>query len=274
MKKSRQQVVITGDLDGDLPQPNQLSPYFALMRRYGVRGTFPATADFVESYPEVIEELLKGGHELAGHGDRHERFDGSWRGQKARLDDMRARIKQACGVTVVGFRPPWLAHNPATYQAMKEAGIEYSSMLLRKAFIHRLPPFGSIYRAPGFPGWAGLWGRISRRFYPQPPALPHWVDGIVEVPITGPDDHKLLDASGGPGFGAEEWEKVGAVWAAALDQTPGSGVFVLQAHPARMVGGFLGALDFFIGHARKTGAEFQSLHDIAAAFRARVRNHG
>lgn len=66
----RAQVAITFD-DG----PHELTrDYLAVLAEHRARATFFVVGDQCERYPELVQAIAEGGHELAGHGYTHRRF--------------------------------------------------------------------------------------------------------------------------------------------------------------------------------------------------------
>jgi len=260
-------VALTGDLDGLLKDEKIILPYLSLLRKLNIKATIFATTEFVETYPEIIKKILHEGHELAGHGDVHERFDVSFKEQKKRLENMKEKIKDTCGVEVKGFRAPWLSYNAKTYKALEVLGMEYSSNVLNKLFFHRIPFLGSVYSLSSFSKWIKTWFIISQIFLKSKNFKPYRVGKIVEIPITSPDDHKLIDAPEGPKFKPEESAKIGEIWKSVFELLPRDSVYVLQAHPHRVASGYLPALENFLIHAIKHDTRFYTLYNLNKEFR-------
>lgn len=64
--------VITIDLEAPYPRGEDGAvSYGELFNRYGVRATFFVTGDVAERRPDLIERLLRQGHEIGSHGWRH-----------------------------------------------------------------------------------------------------------------------------------------------------------------------------------------------------------
>jgi polysaccharide deacetylase family protein (PEP-CTERM system associated) len=137
----------------------------ALFAEHGVKATFFTLGWIAERYPQVVRNIVAGGHELASHGYGHQRasdqdraeFAGDVRGAKALLEDIG-------GVAVVGYRAPSfsIGHgNLWAFDALKEAGYRYSSSIYPIAHDH--------YGMPDAPRFA---------FYPNGP------DGLLEIPVT------------------------------------------------------------------------------------------
>jgi len=61
-------VALTFDLSwGEVMPPKVL----AVLREYGVKGTFFLSGPWASSHPDLVAEIVKDGHEIASHGYRH-----------------------------------------------------------------------------------------------------------------------------------------------------------------------------------------------------------
>src|SRR5262245_28076948 len=107
------QVAITVDMEHDCPP--FLTSYrgvtegaprlLDLLAAEGVPATFFTTGDVARRYPETVEAIVAGGHELGCHGDSHRRFSTLDR------DTARQEIEQASETLrrfypVTAFRAP------------------------------------------------------------------------------------------------------------------------------------------------------------------------
>jgi peptidoglycan/xylan/chitin deacetylase (PgdA/CDA1 family) len=67
---TRSRIALTFD-DG----PTSLTrDYLAVLERFGVRATFFLVGELCARQPELVQAIVRGGHELAGHGYTHRRF--------------------------------------------------------------------------------------------------------------------------------------------------------------------------------------------------------
>ena len=100
----------------------------ALLRRYEIRATFFIPGIIVEQRPEVIEALLKDGHEIAHHSHTHAWIVNLTREQER--EEMQKgfdAIKRATGAAPRGYRSPAAEFSPISLGLMKEYGFDYSS---------------------------------------------------------------------------------------------------------------------------------------------------
>lgn len=98
-----------------------------VLARHGVRATTALNSEVCDHHPEIIEEALKLGWELMGHGQTNAvRLNEASPDQErdaifATLD----RIERASGVRPVGWLGPGLAETWRTLDYLSEAGIKY-----------------------------------------------------------------------------------------------------------------------------------------------------
>jgi polysaccharide deacetylase family protein (PEP-CTERM system associated) len=137
----------------------------ALFAQHDVKATFFTLGWIAERYPQVVRNIVAGGHELASHGYGHLRasdqdraaFANDVKGAKALLEDIG-------GVAVSGYRAPSFSIGHGNLWALEvllEAGYRYSSSIYPIAHDH--------YGMPDAPRFA---------FYPN------GTDGLLEVPVT------------------------------------------------------------------------------------------
>jgi peptidoglycan/xylan/chitin deacetylase (PgdA/CDA1 family) len=99
-----------------------------LLRRYGIRTTFFIPGLVVEQRPQVIEALLKDGHEIAHHSYTH-----AWitnltpEQEREEMERGFQAIKRATGYAPRGYRSPVGELSPISLDLMLEYGFSYSS---------------------------------------------------------------------------------------------------------------------------------------------------
>ena len=135
----------------------------ALFSQHQARATFFTLGWIAERYPQLVREIVAGGHELASHGYGH------LRASEQSRDDFTQDVKRAKalledigGKAVRGYRAPSfsIGHtNPWAFDVLLEAGYKYSSSVYPVQHDHYGMP-----DAPRFP-------------YAARP-------GLIEIPIT------------------------------------------------------------------------------------------
>jgi peptidoglycan/xylan/chitin deacetylase (PgdA/CDA1 family) len=103
--------------------PDSLTPdYLAVLDTLGVRATFFVVGENCQRHPELVDEMLRRGHEVASHGYTHRRFtelssDQLW----AELEQTRALLPRQPGDRAL-VRPPFGAVSPRSLLTCARAG--------------------------------------------------------------------------------------------------------------------------------------------------------
>ena len=135
----------------------------ALFNETGARATFFTLGWIAERYPQLVRDIVAGGHELASHGYGHQRA--SEQSREVFGDDVRrakALLEDLGGRPVQGYRAPSFSigmGNLWAFDVLLEAGYRYSSSVYPVRHDHYGMP-----DAPRFP-------------YESRP-------GLLEIPIT------------------------------------------------------------------------------------------
>jgi peptidoglycan/xylan/chitin deacetylase (PgdA/CDA1 family) len=120
-----------------------------ILARQEVRGTFFIPGFTAESYPDVVRQIVDGGHEVAHHGYLHEPMQGIDAATEASyLDRGLEALEKVSGVRPVGYRAPWWELNWHSPALLADRGFLYDSSLLDGDAPYRM----SV--APGSPSGA------------------------------------------------------------------------------------------------------------------------
>lgn len=93
----------------------------AILARYEIRATFFCTATYAIARPDVIQQIVESGHELASHGYYHSSFT---------VEDLlssRLKLEEIGGVPVTGYRMARMM--PVNQEDIANAGYRYNSSL-------------------------------------------------------------------------------------------------------------------------------------------------
>lgn len=135
-----------------------------MLRRHGVQATFFTLGWVAQRYPQLVRDIVAGGHELASHGCEHQRASDLT--PQAFYEDVhrsKALLEDLGGVPVLGYRAPSFSigrSNPWAFEELQRAGYRYSSSVYPIVHDH--------YGMPEAP-----------RFAFQPTG-----SGLIEVPPT------------------------------------------------------------------------------------------
>ena len=96
-----------------------LTAILDLLKKHQMRATFFSTVVFAQQVPDLINRLIKEGHELASHTYYHSDFENE------HLKRSKEALEQQFGVTVEGLRMPRMLEVSA--EEVKKAGYRYNS---------------------------------------------------------------------------------------------------------------------------------------------------
>lgn len=159
---------------------SNIARVLAMFERNHVKATFFTLGWIAERYPNVVRDIVAGGHELASHGYGHQRASALTQ-DEFRADVTRAKylLEDISGVGVVGYRAPSFSigyDNLWALDVLAGTGHRYSSSIYPIAHDH--------YGMPDAP-----------RFPYRPEQCPR----LLEMPPTTVDwrGHHLPAAGGG-----------------------------------------------------------------------------
>lgn len=118
-RPGRQQIALTFD---DGPHPVHTRRVLEMLRDAGAKATFFMVGEKVERHPDVVAEVVRDGHEVALHSQRHARLMLFWPERVLTQDLQRNQdaIEKACGVRPRLFRPPVGFSSPRLRTVVKE----------------------------------------------------------------------------------------------------------------------------------------------------------
>ncbi len=219
----RQRALILLDRYGLTPAKaeDRIDSCLSMLAEYGCAPTFPTPARVVQRHHTFITRVQSAGAEIAVHGFDHVDL-GVYKPEDASQQLLRAaQVFAEHGISVYGFRCPYLRCPSGLHEALPENSFDYSS---NRAIWWDVVPTGAISRASKSFG-------ILKNFY-QPTSSAEtvcvpWIrSGIVEIPVSLPDDLQIYD---GLHLGAEGMAQT---WTEILHRTYRRGeLFVLQFHP-------------------------------------------
>ena len=103
----------------------------ALMSDHRARATFFVLGEVAALHPGMVRTIAREGHEIGSHGDRHENVDLQTPEQfRADVRLAKARIEDAAGLPVIGYRAPNFSIGRAqswAYRILLEEGFRYDS---------------------------------------------------------------------------------------------------------------------------------------------------
>jgi len=96
-----------------------------VLAKHDVKATFFVLGRFVQQKPEIVRELVSGGHVVGNHSWDHPRLIFASNAELRRqVERTQTAISDACGVTPALFRPPYGGRRPGTLSAVRRLGLE------------------------------------------------------------------------------------------------------------------------------------------------------
>ncbi len=203
-----------------------LNSYITVARNLDCMPTFAITAVILKRHPELIRKLSQQGVEFAVHGYVHIDYKLLSSSRQARHFTKAIDVFNRCNIPFVGFRAPFLRVNSDTSEVLGNLGFLYHSSRV----IH-----WSLINLNQHSEYVGNNHARLLEFY-QPLeaseylALPRFKDGLIEIPVSIPDDESLVDR-----LGITEEMEISKIWRAILERTYNGGeLFTIQLHPERI----------------------------------------
>ena len=92
-----------------------------LLLKHSLKATFFSTVTFANEVPDLIERIVKEGHELASHGIYHSQFEDK------HLLESKLALEKLSGLTIYGFRMPRM--RDVNNKELFVSGYKYNSSL-------------------------------------------------------------------------------------------------------------------------------------------------
>jgi len=106
----------------DGPDPVYTPLILDILARRGVAATFFMVAENARRYPEVVKQVVAGGHEVGSHGMHH---SPSWflspKRSRLEIQESVATLQGLIGAPIRCFRPPWGMSNLVTHYWMRQS---------------------------------------------------------------------------------------------------------------------------------------------------------
>ena len=170
-------------------------------RRLDVQQSFFLPGWCIETYPDAVEAILKGGHEIGHHGYLHEDpIEGP--DQRYWFERALTAYRKYCGGTPAGYRAPVYNINQEVVDLLVEHGFRYESSMMADDIPYQVETAkGSFWEMPVH------WGTDDW------PPFAHYAEIGYMMPVKAPS----------VGLGAF-WEEFDATYEAG-------GFFMLIVHP-------------------------------------------
>jgi peptidoglycan-N-acetylglucosamine deacetylase len=145
---ARREIAITID---DGPDPQVTPAVLDLLDAYAVRATFFAIASAAAKHPALCREIVRRGHSVQNHSDRHLRHFSLLgpRGLAREIGTAQERLAEIAGVPPRYFRAPAGLRNPFLAPVLDRLGLQLVSWTRRGFDTVRREPGGVLARLAG-----------------------------------------------------------------------------------------------------------------------------
>jgi len=204
----------------------RLQAFADVVEQYGANPSLPITAAVLDRNPRVAKRLQDRGVELCVHSFVHNDLSQLTAAEQARQIGRAIDLFSKHGISFRGFRSPYLKYNQATLEAVEQAGFEYDSNL---PFYWAPPEFAGKLSAGEQDGLRRGLDFYRPVEFPAERSLPRFIGGLLEIPVSLPDDEILLDRVG------MDAVRIGDVWLEMARMALERGeLFTVQLHPERL----------------------------------------
>jgi hypothetical protein len=144
-------------------------------KELGIRSTWNVPSDRYPLSSQLLTALAENG-EVGGHDTKHDGrlFFASTKDKLDRVKRCRERLELLSRRPVRGFRAPLLQHSRELVETLGKAGYEYDSSM---------------------PSWEPL-SPTSLKPHGIGTVFPILISGVVEIPVSMPQDHQLIRVAG------------------------------------------------------------------------------
>jgi peptidoglycan-N-acetylglucosamine deacetylase len=127
---SRGEIAVTFD---DGPDPIVTARVLDLLDRYGAKASFFCVGSKAASYPEIVQEIVRRGHSVENHSQRHPAAFAAYGIGRLRRETEAAQetLGAICGRAPAFFRAPMGLRNPLLDPVLSRLGIRYVSWTRR-----------------------------------------------------------------------------------------------------------------------------------------------
>jgi len=222
-----------------------LSILMDVVERHGVRPTLAVTAVATLRHPNIMRGLQVRGAEMAAHGYVHNDYSSLSAEQQRRQVRAARTTLEGLGLTIRGWRCPYSRWNGDTLTALVAAGYEYDATPVYDWPAYQLERITLSEEArEDYQRFVDL---SSARDALTHVVLPTLVEGLVQLPMSIPQDEDMVDRL------HLDIDSMSRVWIRMVRETRDRGeLFVMCLHPERAAL-FAASLDAALDEARRMG---------------------
>jgi peptidoglycan/xylan/chitin deacetylase (PgdA/CDA1 family) len=202
-----------------------LNDFAGLTESLGATVTFPVPGRVLEKHPALFSSFQGRGVELAMHGYVHwdfSRMPPEW--MEAQVEKTRS-VFERFGIASPGFRFPYLRKAEGALSLLSACGVPWDSS---DSVFWNVIDFSEV-RDSRRKAFERIRATYAPEYGERSKCLPRFIGGMVEIPVSLPDDDMLIDR-----LGIRDPKRMYRTWRDAFDRAGERGcAFVLQLHPER-----------------------------------------
>jgi peptidoglycan/xylan/chitin deacetylase (PgdA/CDA1 family) len=205
----------------------KLNRYVDITEKFDCVPTFPLTAVSLSRHPKLIRKLSDRGVEFAVHGYIHTDYRSLPVETQTRHFEKAIDVFESCQICYTGFRAPYLRGNGATIEALGKLNFVYDSTeTIWWDVVDK-----SKYNGVAWDSYRRLLAFYKPRSAEGYLSLPRFRSGIVEIPVSIPDDEVMIDR-----LGITDAEEIARIWETIFRRTHARGeLFTIQLHHERIL---------------------------------------
>jgi len=203
-----------------------LNNFVDIAMEFGARPTLAITANLLDRYPSLVQRLRDRDVEFAIHGLVHTDYSRLSFNEHLEHIGRAIEIFDRHDIEYAGFRCPYLRSSQDTLDAVKELGFswESSDVIAWDIIDPEMTPSSARL------AYEKLLSLYSAKSSAVNFSVPKLVGGLVEIPVSIPDDEAIVDRL--DLHGASE---ITRLWRAVLDASYQRGdIFTVQLHHERV----------------------------------------
>ena len=203
-----------------------LNRYCAVTQNLGLIPSFPLTTVILKRHPKLIKKISTKDIELVVHGYIHTDYKTISAKEQARHFQKAADTFRKYQINFHGFRAPYLRISSETLEVLRNLGFLYdSSQVMYWQTITE-----DAYPQHGWQEYRRLLDFYQARSASKYLALPRFINDLVEVPVSMPDDESMIDR-----LCISDEEEMTRIWKTVLNKSYSRGeLFTIQLHPERI----------------------------------------
>jgi peptidoglycan/xylan/chitin deacetylase (PgdA/CDA1 family) len=203
-----------------------LHNFSKILAKYDVCATFPITANVLQKNHVIFTGNGNNNFELAIHGFKHSDYSQlSYEDQKDHLQKAK-NIFDELDIDYTGFRFPYLRFSANSADTLKGKDIKWNSS---NSIYWDISGY-DILQIFSFSTYQKVLSQYNFGNFENCLSLPSLKNGIVEIPVSLPDDDLLVDR-----LKLRDENLISNIWIDMLDDTIKSGeLLTLQLHPERI----------------------------------------